>query len=139
MDRARFESLAEAYGGEVAAWPQAVREEAAVLMVAEPEATRWILERARALDSVLDAWRPSPATTGLMDRIVGGAPAAGRRWPKWLSPAALAAGLAAASLAGLFAGVRLSDRTLVNGTSTSAQVASSASLNLEPSLDLEGA
>ena len=52
--------------------------------------------------------------------------------------AALAAGLAAASVAGLFAGVQLSDRAIVNGTATSAQVSSSATLNLEPSLDLEG-
>lgn len=138
MDRARFESLAEAYGGEVGAWPEAVRDAAAVLMLAEPETTRRILERARALDSVLDAWRPSPATAGLIDRIVASAPAAGPRWPSWISPAALAAGLAAASIAGLFAGVQLSDRAIVNGTAISAQVSSSATLNLEPALDLEG-
>jgi hypothetical protein len=104
----RFEALAEAYGGDVSRWPAEVLDGAALLMTGEPAYTRAVLERAGRLDAALDAWRPKPASAGLTERILAAAPAAvRRRWPKWLSPAALGAGLAAACAAGVLAGVQV--------------------------------
>jgi hypothetical protein len=111
MSQARFEELAEAYGGDVSRWPAEAREAAAVLMAAEPEFTGQVLARAGALDAALDSWRPAPASAALTERILAAAPRPRRsRWPVWLSPAALGAGLAAACVAGVIAGVEVSDR-----------------------------
>jgi hypothetical protein len=105
----RFEALAEAYGGDVSRWPAEVLDEAALAMSAEPAWTRGVLERAGRLDAALDAWRPAPAGAGLMERILASAPATmRRRWPAWLSPAVVSAGLAAACAAGVMAGVQVS-------------------------------
>jgi len=110
MTRDRFEELADAYGGDVSRWPAAAREAAALLMAAEPSFTQEALARAGALDIALDSWRPAPASPGLVERIVAAAPRARSRWPAWLSPAALGAGLAAACAAGVVAGVQISER-----------------------------
>lgn len=107
MTRARFEALAEAFGGEVARWPAAEREAAALLMSAEPAFVRAALERADRLDAVLDSWRPRPAAAALTDRVLAAAPKPRARRFAWLSPAALAAGLAAACAAGVIVGVGL--------------------------------
>jgi hypothetical protein len=106
-------------------------------MSAEPEVTRRILDRARALDTVLDAWSAAPASAPLLDRILAAAPTRRRRWAAWLSPAALATGLAAACVAGLAVGAQLSERTSV--TEAVAAQATSSPIDLEPTLDLEGA
>jgi len=110
MSHARFEELAEAYGGDVSRWPAEAREAAAVLMAAEPAFTGQVLAGAGALDAALDSWRPAPASAALVERILAAAPRARRRWPVWLSPAALGAGLAAACVAGVIAGVEVSER-----------------------------
>lgn len=108
LTRERFEALAEAYGGDVSRWPAEVREAAAVLMAAEPTLSGDILSRAAALDGALDAWRPAPASPGLVDRILATAPRMRRPpWLAWLSPAALGAGLAAACAAGVIVGVEV--------------------------------
>ncbi len=105
LTRERFEALAEAYGGDVSRWPEDVREAAAVRMAGEPKVCGEILGRAGALDAALDAWRPAPASPGLMERILAAAPRMRRpRWLIWLSPAVLGAGLAAGEGAGKGAG-----------------------------------
>jgi hypothetical protein len=111
MSRARFEELAEAYGGDVSRWPAEAREAAAALMAAEPGFTGEALARAGALDAALDGWRPAPASAALTERILAAAPGPRRHWPVWLSPAALGAGLAAACAAGVVAGVQISERS----------------------------
>lgn len=111
MTRDRFEELAEAYGGDVSRWPVEAREAAALLMAAEPGFTGEVLARADRLDAALDSWRPAPASAALVERIVAAAPRARPRWPTWLSPTALGAGLAAACAAGVIAGVQISERT----------------------------
>jgi hypothetical protein len=110
MSHARFEELAEAYGGDVSRWPAMSREATAVLMAAEPEFTGEVLARAGALDAALDSWRAAPASATVTERIIAAAPRARRRWPVWLSPAVLGAGLAAACAAGVIAGLELADR-----------------------------
>jgi hypothetical protein len=111
MSHLRFEELACAYGGDVSRWPAEAREAAAMLMAAEPAFTGEVLARAGALDAALDSWRPAPASAALTERILATAPQARGRWPVWLSPAALGAGLAAACAAGVIVGVALSERT----------------------------
>lgn len=118
MTHDRFEALAEAYGGDVSRWPAPAREAAALLMAAEPGFTQAALARAETLDAALDAWRPTPASAGLTERILAAAPAPKMRrpgWLAWLSPAAqgafLGAGLAAACAAGVIVGVELSRHT----------------------------
>ncbi|HEX3700893.1 MAG TPA: hypothetical protein VHV27_09500 [Phenylobacterium sp.] len=112
MTHERFEALAEAFGGDVSRWTAPERDAAALLMAAEPAFTRRVLARAGSLDAALDAWRPTPASAELAERIVAGAPRERRRdWRQWLSPAALGAGLAAACAAGVIVGVQVSMHT----------------------------
>jgi hypothetical protein len=112
MNRDRFEEVAEIYGADVARWPAQAREDAAVLMAAEPEFAQAALERARHLDAALDAWRPALPSGALADRIAATAPGPRAPWARWVLPtawaASLAAGLAAACAAGALLGVELS-------------------------------
>jgi len=111
MTHVRFEELADAYGGDVSRWPAEARDAAAILMAEEPAFTGEALARAEALDAALDSWRPAAASAGLAERITAGAPRPRfLRWPAWLSPAALGAGLAAACVAGVIAGMSASQR-----------------------------
>ncbi|MBW8814124.1 MAG: hypothetical protein JF588_11920 [Caulobacterales bacterium] len=109
MTPERFETLAEAYGGNVARWPAAEREAAALLMAAQPSWAQAVLAQAGALDVALAAYAPLRASAALTDRIVASAPAPRRRasWIAWLAPAGLGAGLAAACAAGVMLGAQL--------------------------------
>jgi hypothetical protein len=113
MDRARFEELAEAYGGAVARWPAEARGAAQAFLSAEPEAAREILARAESLDAALDAWRPMPVRHELRERVVARAPRAirGAEWLSWVLGAGAGAGLAMACAAGLVLGVFMSGAT----------------------------
>ncbi len=64
----RFAELAEAYGGGVARWPEAVRAQAMV-MAQEPP-MQAILAEADWLDARLDAWRVAAPSGALRGRIV---------------------------------------------------------------------
>jgi hypothetical protein len=115
MDRARFEELAEAYGGAVARWPTEVRGAAQAFVAAEPLAAKTILARAESLDAALDAWRPMPLSHDLRERVVARAPRAirGAEWLSWALGAGAGAGLAMACAAGLALGVFMSGATTV--------------------------
>ena len=54
------------------------------------------------------------------------------RWPVWLSPAALGAGLAAACAAGVLVGVEVSHRTSEAGATASTNIMSAAASPLDP-------
>jgi len=43
--KARFEALAEAYGGEIAKWPAKLRDEAALVVAADPAFAQAVLAR----------------------------------------------------------------------------------------------
>lgn len=112
MTRERFEDLAEIYGGDIARWPAAERDAAALLMAAEPEFAKAALAAPADLDAVLDAWAPMAVSHQLREAVIAAAPSArpargGVRG--WFWRAGLGAGLAAACAAGLVVGVRLSD------------------------------
>lgn len=115
MTEERFEELAAAWGGDVARWPEAERDAAALFLAASPDVARAILAREGALDAALDALPRFPAPGALFERIVESAatPAARRRqrWGGWLLPAGLSATLAAATAAGLILGAQLGAHT----------------------------
>jgi hypothetical protein len=122
VKKQRFEDLAGAYGGDIARWPAAVRDEAALLATAEPEFARAVLTAEGALDAALDEAPRAPASSALFEQIVAAAPPLRRRksWRMWIAPAGLSAGLAAATAAGLLAGAQLS-WTSRAGVETSSQ------------------
>jgi len=99
----RFEALAEAFGGEIARWPVADRDAAALLMAAEPAYAQGVLAAAGRLDAALDAWAAAPVPVALRERLIASAPGARARPAliPWLWRAGLGASLAAACAAGL--------------------------------------
>ena len=116
MTPERFETLAEAYGGDVARWPDAEREAAAGLMAAQPAWASAVLARAGELDAALLAFAPPRAAPGLAERIAAGAPRPRARWAGWLMPAGMGAGLAAACAAGVVMGVQLAQPAAASDT-----------------------
>jgi hypothetical protein len=105
----RFETLAEAWGGDVARWPAAERDAAAALMAEQPQWAAQVLTRAADLDAVLDGFAAPLATGRLAERIAAGAPKPrDARGLGWLIPAGMGAGLAAACAAGVLVGAQLS-------------------------------
>ena len=116
MNPDRFETLAEAYGGDVARWPDAEREAAAQLMAEKPAWASAILARAGELDAALDAFDPLRARAPLAERIAAGAPRPRTRWSGWLIPAGMGAGLAAACAAGLVMGAQLAAPSAASDT-----------------------
>jgi hypothetical protein len=121
----RFEVLAEAYGGDVSRWPMAERAAAAALMAAKPAFAREVLAQAGRLDAVLDDWARAPAPAALVERILSSAPAVRPKvaWRRWLAPAGLGAGLAAACAAGLLTGVQLSQQITEGDAAVAAVIA----------------
>ena len=103
----RLTALAEAHGADLRRWPASERPFAESLVAADP-AARAVLDRAAALDALLDA---SPAPTpspALVARLLAAAPKPGEvrahlRRILWV----LGAGWAAAACAGVVAGVGL--------------------------------
>lgn len=96
---ARFEELADAYGGVVARWPEQHR--SAAMAIASQPAGRAILDQASALDGALDMWRVSPPIQPLRERVVVSAPAPREklmtRARLWWSGVGIAAALAGAT------------------------------------------
>lgn len=108
MNSERFETLAEAFGGDVARWPDAEHEAAAALMITQPDWAAVVLARAGCLDAALSANAPHRGSMGLVDRIASRAPQARPgRGVSWLLPVGLGAGLAAACAAGVMVGAQV--------------------------------
>lgn len=111
MTPERFETLAQAYGGDLARWPADQRDAAALVMAGDPHFAARILARARDLDEALDAWAPLPVRADLREAVIAAAPHPRRMVRDWIWRAGLGAGLAAACAAGLFVGVGLAPDT----------------------------
>lgn len=111
---ARFEALAEAYGGDVSRWPADTREAAALTIAEAPGVAGRILAAASDLDAALDSWRVAAASRDLRDAILAEAPRARRRFKfgAWFARAGLGAGLAAACAAGVVVGAQVSALSL---------------------------
>lgn len=110
MDLDRFADLAEAYGGDISRWPSIEREAATLLMARSPEATGTLLAQQSDLDWALDSWRVPRPGVALEAAILASAPAqrSAPIWRGWLWRTGLGAGLMAAGLAGVMAGVVVS-------------------------------
>lgn len=140
MKKERFEELAAAYGGELARWPAETRDDAALLVAAEPAFARDVLAREAALDATLHAWPTHQASGAFYDQIVGSAPALRRsrlRWG-WLTPAGLGAALAAAAAAGVMLGVQLSSHVSAASTTASAAATDTTTARAIAEVDLSG-
>ncbi len=74
MTRERFEVLAQAYGGELARWPDAERDAATLLAVSDAAFAQGLLAEAGDLDATLDAWRAPQADAALREAIIAAAP-----------------------------------------------------------------
>ncbi len=96
---ARFQELADAYGGVVARWPEQYRE-AAIAIASQPGA-REILSGASFLDEALDVWVVAAPASSLRDRVIRSAPVTtGKivtRARLWWSGVGIAAALAGAT------------------------------------------
>ena len=110
MTYERFETLADAYGGDLRRWPEGEREAARALLEGDPRAAV-LLREADGLDALLDAAPRVVASHALRERVIAAAAGAGlgrRRRAgigvmAWLS----GAGWAAAACAGAVFGVVL--------------------------------
>lgn len=107
----RFQSLAEAFGGAIARWPAESQDDAYAFMAAAPDQADAILAEARACDALMDHAISLAPSAALRDRVLAQAPAArparSRIW-RWMTGAGVGFGLAAATAAGVLAGVNLS-------------------------------
>ena len=103
MTQERFEALADAFGGDMARWPDAEREAAKVYAEAHPEPADAILKAAAALDAVLRSGAEDTPSAALFDRIIADGEALRRpAAPAWAAMAAavmLTVGLGAGWLA----------------------------------------
>lgn len=114
MTSERFLALVAAYGADARRWPETERAAALALAAARPEAVAEALAEADAADALLYASRVAHPSTVLRDRVVASAAGAGlmkarhegRRWLDRLA-LALGAGWAAATCAGIVAGVMM--------------------------------
>ena len=111
MIEERFQSLADAYGGDIDRWPAGEQAAARAWSVAHVKQALTILEEASSLDMLLDMAEPPVASPVLRDRIVATALLARRPMQRTLMWAS-ATGLMAACLAGVMLGTHLSDRLL---------------------------
>ena len=125
MTKGEFQALAEAYGGEIARWPAAVREDAALLAAAHPEYAQRLLTHESRLDEALDALPRVTASRQLFERIVAAAPAPHPRprWLTWLVSAGVGTALAGATAAGLAIGVQISQSTALKADASAQAVA----------------
>jgi hypothetical protein len=125
VTKQEFRELAEAYGADLARWPTALRDEAALLVATEAAFAQDVLTREARLDAALDELPRAPASSELFERIVASAPPLRRRrrWRLWLAPAGLSAALAGIAAAGVLIGVQISEHSAVNSETTAQAVA----------------
>jgi hypothetical protein len=107
MTSVRFAALAEAYGGEIARWPEGEREAARALLASHPEALAQVLADAAQLDRLLDLAPAQAPTAALLGRLIVDAPQPAKAVRRWVAAVGAVLGLSAAAFAGVLAGVAL--------------------------------
>ncbi|GAB7537545.1 hypothetical protein AB4851_06975 [Burkholderia sp. 22PA0099] len=103
MTPERFRIIVEAYGADSRRWPDAERDAARAWAGTHREQAGALLAEAAELDGWLVGDTIAPASSALIERIVGTAPAARRPWTRgrlWWSGAAVVGIGAAGALAG---------------------------------------
>ncbi|MEM6486484.1 MAG: hypothetical protein AAF662_16060 [Pseudomonadota bacterium] len=84
IDETKFRAVIDCYGSQPSRWPGELRDEMQQYEIANPDASRWLME-ARALDSLLDAYKP--AVNDLREEIIGAIPKTlSERISEWLLP-----------------------------------------------------
>lgn len=107
MSVARFEALAESYGGEIARWPEGEREAARALLASDPTRLAAVLAEASQVDRLLDLAPAQAVDAALLGRLITAAPKAPTTARRWVAGLSAALGLSAAAFAGILAGVSL--------------------------------
>jgi hypothetical protein len=100
----RFEELAQAFGADIARWPQAQQSAARRYAAREPAAVS-VLQAAARLDGLLDAAPRVVLGASMRERIVRAAPTPARRAWRWVTGAGVGAVLAAACAGGVAVGM----------------------------------
>lgn len=115
MNIERFAQLAEAFGGDLRRWPASERIEAEAFLASDRGAAA-LLDDARTLDLMLDAWGQPQIAPALRDRVLSTAPRERRSTSPWAlaAPWLRGAGLAAACAAGVVVGGTLAARDNAN-------------------------
>ena len=85
MTLERFEDLAEAYGGEIARWPEGERETARALLAVNAARLAPVLSAAAQMDRLLDLAPAQSADATLLGRLVAAAPRAPDTARRWLA------------------------------------------------------
>ncbi|AAK24714.1 hypothetical protein [Caulobacter vibrioides] len=107
MSVARFEALAQTFGGEIARWPEGEREAARALLAADPDRLSPVLTEASQLDRLLDLAPAQAVDAALLGRLIAAAPRAPNATRRWITGLSAAFGLSAAALAGVLAGISI--------------------------------
>jgi hypothetical protein len=107
MSMARFQALAEAYGGEIARWPEGEREAARALLASDPTPLASVLAEASQVDRLLDLAPAQAVDAALLGRLITAAPQTPNTARRWATGLSAALGLSAAAFAGVLAGVAL--------------------------------
>jgi len=116
LTEARFIELAEAYGGVVARWPEAMRAEA--MDMAKRPMMQAVLAQAERLDARLDLWKVEAPSAALRDRIhASRRMTLSRRARLWWSGIGIATALAGAAAGSVAASAALpSDHAVSDDT-----------------------
>jgi hypothetical protein len=128
MTLLRFGELVEAYGAELARWPDVERRRAEQLLEREPAAALQLAEAAR-LDDLLDAYEAAPVTPALRARVLEAPVRAARSQRRFGFGLAWAA--AFSCLIGIASGAYSADEA----SSTDDEWTELAALTLAPDLD----
>jgi hypothetical protein len=107
LSRDRFTALAQAYGGDIARWPEAEREAARALLRQDPQGLGRELEDASALDRLLDLAPAGAVDAALLGRLVAAAPRPAASARRWIAGLGAALGLGVSAMAGVTVGVVL--------------------------------
>jgi len=107
LSRDRFLALAEAYGGDIARWPEPEREAARALLLQDPQGLGHHLEAAAALDRLLDLAPAGAVDAALLGRLVSTAPRPAASARRWIAGLGAALGLGVSAMAGVTVGVVL--------------------------------
>lgn len=103
----RFADLAQIYGGDLARWPEDLREGARALLAADPSRLEALLADAARLDRLLDLVPVQTVDAALLGRLIAAAPQPLSATRRWLAGVGAALGLGAAALAGVAVGVMI--------------------------------
>lgn len=139
MSVARFEALAQSFGGEIARWPEGEREAARALLAGDPARLSPLLAEAARLDRLLDLAPVQAVDAALMGRLIAAAPRTPNGARGWITGVTAALGLSAAAFAGVLAGIAIGGQVQPSSVSPSATPHAEVVTAVDLSNDLQDA